>query len=125
MHSRIKIKQKAHQRLSFADAFGATATREHQGVFVMGDPEFKSTTELISFQWLILGSLGIAVAKTLPRQIPESLIRESTACKNSGMAYIGLHEQADIGHTDPLGNFAGKAVEHSPRVVEGTSYSQE
>jgi ribonuclease VapC len=43
---------KAHYRLSFADAFAASAAQLHNAVLLTGDPEFDVLKTLIAVEWL-------------------------------------------------------------------------
>lgn len=43
---------KAHQRLSYADAFAVALAQQNQATLVTGDPEFRSVEHLIAIEWL-------------------------------------------------------------------------
>jgi predicted nucleic acid-binding protein len=46
---------KAHYRLSFADAFAASAAQAQHATLVTGDPEFQALADQLSVEWLLRG----------------------------------------------------------------------
>ena len=43
---------KAHNTISYADAFAVAAARQEQAVLLTGDPEFKAVETLVKIEWL-------------------------------------------------------------------------